>query len=289
MTPMDHAYVEEHDLIESYLRDRLSESERDAFEAHYFACETCLAQLERASDFQEGMLQVAAEDTARARAGLLASLALLSRRRRIALGALLLLLVAFPLGLLVARNRGLERQLAEARAAQVTAPAPAGTEQRIASLEAQVRSLQQAGAADRRRLEEELAKERQARAAAESEAAVPQVNVPIFTLAAVRSGEEAGREPVNRIPLSAATGPIIFTLELATIDYPSYRASLRTYDGQEIWQARGLRPDSRDALVLLLPSRRLRLGSYQLAIEGVRDDGKGFAVATYPFQVVRHP
>lgn len=286
---MDHAYVEEHDLIESYLRDRLSESERDAFEAHYFACETCLAQLESASDFQEGMLQVAAEDTARARAGLLASLVLLSRGRRIALGAFLLLLVALPLGLLVARNRGLERQLAEARAARVTAPAPAGTEQRIASLEAQLRSLQQAGAVDRRRLEEELAKERQARAAAESEAAVPQVNVPIFTLAAVRSGEEAGREPVNRIPLSAAAGPVILTLELATIDYPSYRASLRAEDGKEIWQAHGLRPDSRDALVLLLPSRMLRPGSYQLAIEGARADGKGFAVATYPFQVVRHP
>jgi hypothetical protein len=287
---MDHAYVEEHDLVEAYLKDRLSESERAEFEAHYFACETCLAQLEMASDFQEGMRQVAAEDTARARIGLLAGLALLSRGRRIALGGLLLLLVALPLGLLVARNRGLERQLAEAREARVTAPAPpAGTEQRIASLEARLRSLQQAGAGDRRRLEEELAKERQARAAAESEAAVPRVNVPIFTLAAVRSGEDAGREPVNRIPLSATAGPVILTLELATIDYPSYGASLRAEDGKEIWQARGLRPDSRDALVILLPSRMLRPGSYQLAIEGASGDGKGFAVAAYPFRVVRQP
>jgi hypothetical protein len=289
VSPMDHAYVEEHDLVESYLRDRLSESERAEFEAHYFACETCLAQLEMASDFQEGMRQVAAEDTARARVGLLAGLALLSRGRRITLGGLLLLLLALPLGLLVARNRGLERQLAEARAARVTAPAPDGEGQRIASLEAQLRSLQQTEAADRQRLEEELAKERQARAAAESETAVPRVNVPIFTLAAVRSGEEAGREPVNRIPLSATTGPVIFTLELATIDYPSYRASLRAEDGQEIWQAQGLRPDSRDALVLLLPSRMLRPGSYQLAIEGASADGKAFAVAAYPFRVVRQP
>jgi hypothetical protein len=190
------------------------------------------------------------------------------------------------LALLVARNRSLERQLAEARAA----PAPAGEDRRLASLEARLRSLQQAGAADRRRLEEELAKERQARAATESEAAVrPQVNVPIFMLAAVRSGEEAGREPVNRIPLAAATGPVILTLELATIDYPSYRASLRAEDGKEIWQARGLRPDSRDALVILLPARMLHPGSYQLAIEGAKEDGKGFAVAIYPFRVVRHP
>src|SRR3954462_11859328 len=98
--PMDHAYAEEHGLVEAYLRDRLSESEREAFEAHYFACEACMEQLEAASDFREGMLQVAAEDTARAggaaRLGLLAGLALLSRGRRLALAALLLLLLALP-------------------------------------------------------------------------------------------------------------------------------------------------------------------------------------------------
>lgn len=289
MTAMDHAYVEEHDLVEAYLKDRLSESERAEFEAHYFACETCLAQVETASDFREGMLQVAAEDTARARISLLAGLALLSRGRRIALAGFLLLLVALPFGLLVARNRSLEQQLAEARDARSTPPASGDTEQRIASLEAQLRSLEQAGAADRRRLEEELAKERQARAADEDKGTVPQVNVPIFTLAAVRSGGEGGREPVNRIPISAETGAVLFNLELATVDYPSYRASLRAEDGQEIWQARGLRPDSRDALVLLLPSRMLRPGSYHLAIEGATEEGKGFPVAVYPFRVVRAP
>jgi len=287
VTFMDHAYVEEHDVLEAYLKDRLSASERDAFEAHYFDCAACLQQLETASDFREGMLQVAAEDAARAQVGLLARLALLSRGRRIALGALLLLLVALPLGLLAARNRSLAGQLAEARSAHGTAPS--GSEERIASLEARLRSLEQAGAADRRRLEDELAQERQARAAAESASAVPQVNVPLFTLAAVRSGEDEGREPVNRIPLSAASGPVLFNLELATIDYPSYKASLRTGDGREIWQARGLRPDSRDALVLLLPSPMLRPGSYRLEIEGVKGDGKGFAVAAYPFRVVRQP
>jgi hypothetical protein len=289
MTAMDHAYIEEHDLAESYLKDRLSESEREAFEAHYFACAMCLARLETASDFREGMLQVAAEDATRAQAGLLAGLALLSRGRRIALGAFLLLLVALPGGLLVARNRGLERQLAEARGARMAVPAAAASEQRIATLESRLRSLEQAGAADRRRLEEELAKERQTLAAAGNGAAVPQVNVPIFTLAAVRSGEQEGREPVNRIPLAAAAGPVILTLELATIDYPSYQASLRTEDGREVWQARGLRPDSRDALVILLPAHMLHPVSYRLTIEGTRSDGKEFAVAAYPFRVEGQP
>ena len=283
---MDHAYAEEHGLVEAYLKDRLSASERDAFEAHYFACDACMAQLEAASDFREGMLEAAAEDTARAAAartqvGLLAGLALLSRGRRLALIGALLLLAALPLGLLVS-NHSLERQLAAVR----TAPA---LDQRIAILEAQLRAIQQSDVENRRRLEEEVAKERQNRAATEKEtAAGPQVNLPLFTLAAVRSGEEPGREPVNQVPLAATTPSVIFSLELATIDYPSYRATLRDASGKEVWQARGLRPDSRDALVLLLPSRMLRPGSYRLAIEGARVDGKGFAVAVYPFRVV-HP
>lgn len=286
MTPMDHAYAEEHGLVDAYLADRLSESERDAFEAHYFACAACLEQLETANDFREGMRDVAAEETARARFGLLAGLAAASRGRRIALGAALLLLLALPLGLLLTRNRSLERQLAAAR----SAPAPAGADSRIARLEAELRTLRQAGAGDRQRLEEELAKERQARAAAEKgAAALPRVNVPIFTLAAVRGGEDTGREPVNRIPLPAADGPVVLTLELAVIDFPAYRASLRDEAGREVWQARGLRPDSRDALTILLPSSMLASGIYELKVEGAEDGGKPFAVGVYPFRAVRQP
>ena len=269
--PMDHAYVEEHGLVESYLKDRLTDSERTAFEAHYFDCEVCLEQLETASDFREGMLQMAAEDTVRA-SGLLASLALISWKRRLAWGGALLLLLALPFGFLIARNLGLEQQLAEARA---TVPDP-----RIAQLEAELSSLRQSGAGDRRRLEEELEK---ARAAAEESAARPQVNVPVFVLAAVRSGEEAGREPVNRVSLPAAAESAIFTLELATVDFPSYRAVLKEEGGRVVWQAGGLRPDSRDTLVLLLPARMLPPGDYRLTIEG----GKGFAVGDYPFRIVR--
>jgi hypothetical protein len=235
---MDHAYAEQHGLVDSYLADRLSEGEREAFEAHYFACEACMEQLEAASDFREGMLQVAAEETARTRVGLLAGLALLSSQGRWLALAALLLLLAPPLALLMA-NRGLERRLAAAR------PGPA------------------------------------------SPAAGPQVNLPLFTLAAVRGGEEAGREPVNRVPLAAATPSAVFTLELAAVEYPSYRASLRDESGKETWQAGDLRPDRRDSLVLLLPSRMLPPGLYRLTIEGVQDDGKTFAVAVYPFRVVR--
>lgn len=286
MTEMDHAYVEEHDLVESYLADRLSAEERDAFEAHYFACETCIERLETANAFREGMLQAAAEDiaqaaAARARLGLLAALAAglatLSRRHRLALAGILLLLAALPSLWLVQRQRALQQRFAAATAT---------VEHRRAALEARLHSLEQADT-DRRRLAEELAAERRAREAT-VQAPQPQINVPLFLLAAVRSGE-AGREPASQLPLSSTAGPVILTAELATVDYPAYRASLHAASGKEIWQAQGLHPDSRDTLVLLLPAAMLQPGVYRLTIEGATTKGESFAVAAYPFRVVRRP
>ena len=46
MSEMDHAYAEEHDVAGAYLAGRLSDGERAAFEAHYFACDACLERLE---------------------------------------------------------------------------------------------------------------------------------------------------------------------------------------------------------------------------------------------------
>lgn len=264
MTPMNHAHVEEHHLVDGYLAGRLSESERDAFEAHYFDCAACLEQLEAADGLRAGMLQAAAEDVAkpiaavRARLGLLAALAAWSRRsprlRSALAGALLLLVALLPALWLAGRNRSLERQLSAASAAA---------------------ERQRSAAA--------------ARLPGPEQALGPQVNVPLFLLAAVRGAEAPDREPVNRLPLSSSTRAVILAAQLAAIEYPAYRAALTTASGREVWQAAGLHPDSRDTLVLLLPSAMLQPGDYRLTIEGMKDGGPSFAVAAYPFRVVRRP
>lgn len=295
MTEMDHTYAEEHDVVELYLADRLSEEERAAFEAHYFDCETCLERLETAEGFRDGMRQVAAEDLAEAAAtrqlGLLVALSALSRRPWLAFAGVLLLLAA--LGLLpslwfAGQNRALESRLAEATT---------GSERQRQALETRLSQMEQTLGAERRRLEEELARELQARETPTPPPTpptpltdVPQVNVPLFLLAAVRSGEPEGREPVNQLPLAPTSASVILTAELATVDFPSYRAILTTSGGaggREIWRAQGLHPDSRDTLVLLLPASLLPPGLYRLTIEGVKKDGTGFAVAAYPFRVRR--
>jgi hypothetical protein len=283
---MNHAYAEEHDLVESYLAGRLSESDRNAFEAHYFDCAVCLERLETAEGFREGMRQIAAEEiaqvsAARTRLGLFAALAALSYRHRLALAGALLLLAALPAVWLAGRNRSLQQEIAAA-----TAGAAAADQQR-AALEARLQSAEQARAGDRDRYEKELAQEHE-RGSREA-LPQPQVNVPLFLLAAVRSGEQEGREPVNQIPLSSATGSIILTAELALVDHPSYRASLYSAGGKEIWRAQGLHPDSRDTLVLLLPSQMLQPGVYRLTVDGASPGGQWRAVGAYPFRVVGSP
>ena len=279
MTGMEHVYAEEHDLVESYLAGRLSEEERAAFEAHYFDCEICLERLETAEGFREGMRQVAAEDLAQASAVRVGLLAALSRRYRLALAGALLLLAALPAVWLAGRNRDLEQRLAAVSA---------NAEQQRVALEARLESLEQVRAGDRRRFDAELAQERDRRGR-EAVAGEPQVNVPLFLLAAVRSGEDEGREPVNQLPLASAAGSVVLVAELATVDHPSYRATLRAADGKPIWQARGLRPDDRDALVLLLPAEMLKPGIYHLTIEGSLGADRWLAVAAYPFRVTRRP
>ncbi len=45
--------VEERDILEGYLLNRLSEAERDEFELHYFECKSCFSQLEAGRMVQE--------------------------------------------------------------------------------------------------------------------------------------------------------------------------------------------------------------------------------------------
>jgi anti-sigma factor RsiW len=52
-----HREIEEREIIDEYLRGHLSESDRDAFEEHFFACDDCFAQVQSAEQFAQGVRQ----------------------------------------------------------------------------------------------------------------------------------------------------------------------------------------------------------------------------------------
>jgi len=284
---MDHAYIEEQEIIRRYLADRLAEDERNRFEAHYVDCDQCLEKLELEEGFREGVREVAAEEVARTvERGIFLRL-LASRSGRALLGAALAILVALPLGVLLTQNRKLDRRLAAAEAAlarsarpQVPAVPPAPT----APGEEDQRVRQ-----ERDRLASALDQERQARASVEerlARAEAPRVNLPVFVLAAVR-GEGGESEDLNRLALKAGEDWVVLALELALVEHETYRATLRTAEGRRIWSGDGLRPDERDTLNLAFPSKLLPAGRYSLEVEGRTALGGWERVTTAPLGVER--
>ncbi|HWN45677.1 MAG TPA: zf-HC2 domain-containing protein, partial [Thermoanaerobaculia bacterium] len=97
---MDHAYIEEHGLIDLYHRGQLPLEEEAGFEEHFVGCPDCQQRLQMARGFQRGLKTAVAEDVAKA--GLLAWLV---RRRWIALAALVVAAILPILGYL-AGSRG---------------------------------------------------------------------------------------------------------------------------------------------------------------------------------------
>jgi hypothetical protein len=283
---MDHAYIEEHEIIRRYLADRLAEDERNRFEAHYVDCEQCLERLELEEGFREGVREVAAEEVARTvERGFFFQL-LVSRSGRALLGAALAILVALPLGVLLTQNRKLDQRLAAAEAAlarsarpQVPATRPAPT----APGEEDQRIRQ-----ERDRLASTLDQERQARASVEerlARAEAPRVNLPVFVLAAVRGG--GGSEDLNRLTLKAGEDWVVLAVELALVEHETYRATLRTAEGRRVWGGDGLRPNERDTLTLAFPSKLLPAGRYSLEVEGRTAAGAWERVTTAPLGVER--
>jgi len=141
-------------------------------------------------------------------------------------------------------------------------------------------------------LQASLERERQERSNAEARARTleeelrrPRSPVATFALAAglLRA---AGSLPRVVIPADALV--VRLRLELPADDYPLYRAALLDADGDELWAASKLRAEKEPgpaAVVLDLPSRLLPRGDYQMKLSGVFEAKEPEALATYTFRV----
>ena len=60
-----HDFISEHQIIDRYVMDKLSEEERSRFEDHFLSCNECTDALELAQSFREGLKKVAAAEVER--------------------------------------------------------------------------------------------------------------------------------------------------------------------------------------------------------------------------------
>jgi hypothetical protein len=298
---MEHSYIEEHNIADRYMAGKLSPEERMRFEEHFIDCTQCLDRLEPTADIRDGLKAITAEEALQARAdiqigvvgaaGLLARVAHLSRARRAALLAGLILAIALPMALLILEWKTARRELAQAKqtSSELQRKYEEG-EQAARDQLNEILSRERQSSAQRYLLAAQLERERAERSRLTNElkkAAESQAEMPVFALSFARSGGTGSSQPINRITLPPSYKSIILLLELEpNPDMQSYRASLSTADGQSIWSRSGLKPSSEDMLALSFNTSLLKPNNYQLTLEGLTPQGRYVPVAKYTFRAL---
>lgn len=97
----------------------------------------------------------------------------------------------------------------------------------------------------------------------------------------VRSG---GSSPVLDLPAGARSATVL--LNLATVDYKIYQATLVDPDGITLFEGRGLTAKNK-RLTLNIPADNLRSGDFVIKVYGRNDSGENESVTDFQFRVKR--
>jgi hypothetical protein len=265
--------VVEDELIEDYLDDTLTETEKRDLERH---CLSTPAHARLPGFFQALRARAAASETEE----------LLASRwdradwfRPVALRPAWLVAAAAALALSLGAHvwmtlRPSPGPQATPRALRPPPPAP-----RLAEVTAEKHRLETDLAAERQRAETLLEKLERAGSPQER-------SIPTFTLAGslVR---EAGTLPQVVVPHDA---PVVrLRLDLPADEYPLYRAALHDADGREMWSQSGLTAEESPEQVLLevlVPASALPYGDYQVKVSGLPEQGGSEGLASFPLRAI---
>jgi hypothetical protein len=222
---MTHQEIEEKDIVEAYLRGRLSENDRQAFEEHFFACDECFAQVQETETFASGIRQAAESGVLPAEreepAGMLAGW--LRPAFAFSVAAVVVLAVATA-WLAMVQVPGLRRE-ADARQALLERERQRNTE-----------------------FQQQLALNRPPAAEA---------NLPLVMLEASRAAE------VNRITVPTGANRLALWMELGPeARSSSFRLEIRNPSNQVVATIDGLVKNKYGALAASLPAERLPAGTY---------------------------
>jgi len=284
---MEHSYIEEHNIPERYLLDKLSSQERMRFEEHFKSCVQCVNLLKVIGGLRMGLKIVAAEEVCRRRpyleAGLLARIMRLSRVRQKTLLLGVILLIALPVGLVILEWSRARRELDQTtRTAEEWRRKYEEREQAARYLMKEIQARNQLAVrpeserGDRPRLPNEA-----------KDVTPPQVVVPAFALSVTKGGGPDLTEPINLIKLSPTSKLFILLLEFEPDpSLRSYRAAISMADGRNIWRDNNLMMTSNGALVLSFNSSLFKPGNYLLTLEGLTTQNRYVQVGQYTFGVL---
>jgi putative zinc finger protein len=249
---MDHQGIEESDLVEAYVTNRLADAERAEFEAHLVDCPECLDRVEAAQGLAAGLRALGPP-------------AVLARTppspRRWPVGPTSFALAA-SVTTVLALGWGVEERRRLGGAIEAERAARAAAEARAQELARRPPELPEP-------------------AVPVTPPARPPGPVPVLMLVATRGTDL----PTLRLPRDG--GPVILSVERESPPrFSRYAVRLSRDDGAEVF-AGLFPPSSRDALVLALDAELLPPGTYALALEGETAGGRRAGLPGHWFRVVR--
>jgi hypothetical protein len=227
---MMHPQIEDEEIIERYVHNRLAAEERKAFEEHFFGCDDCFEKVQDTERFVAGVRDAArrgllAGEVQQRTSGLSTSRWLVPALGVSACAALLLAVLNG--WLYFVRMPGMRQQLNQS-----------GVE---------LRAQQQARAA----LEDELASRMQAEA-----------NLPLVMLAATRDAEAAP----NEVNLPPGAKHMVLWIEVPAGKSERFHLQLYTVDNRPIETLDNLERNSYGALAVSLPVEALQPGDYRITL-----------------------
>lgn len=277
---MTHQEIQANEIIEQYVRGKLTSAERRAFQEHLFECDECFQQAEFSARFVAGVREAS-------RTGLLTAPDQLERARTVgawsnqgwafrwaapALAASLLIAIAL-IGWwafsLRRQNQQLARQTAEQnRAAEQLKLSEAKIrelENRSLASQAEKESLQQ----EIQRLEEQVASAERRPGAELAQGRQPDTNLPIINIYPVGDAQRSGgASGVNQLRLPPGTRRFVLLLSDFQSGLSNYRLEIMNSSGQTVARRAELKPDRNGEIRVTLNRSLLSQDKYTLKLFG---------------------
>lgn len=273
---MDHKYIDQFDIVESYLAGKLAAEESTEFEEHFVDCSKCVDRLETTKAFVEG-LRVVSSDRASAA---VAERYTASRKAFAAAACVLSLVVIAGAVLVFTQMRRYRGEAEEARSASTQWERRYEEERQSSATTAKdhqesVRELAEQIA----QLRTELGNERKPGSHDDVQA-----NLQILMLSATRGSEPpSGSAREVTLSRSSTSFAIIVPLE-GESGYRHYVMTIVGREKESIWTGR-VKVNRDNAVSMGFKSTLFRAGDYFVTLAGVATDGSTSVIGKYSFRV----
>jgi hypothetical protein len=283
----------EDELIDDYVQGELSPRQRELFEKHFLGSPERRSRVEFAQALQISAAQATTAQTARAISetqsksrwqSLLALFGLQNPTLQFALAAAAVVLM-LGCSWLIFESARLRNQLAQVEAAR------SQQEKEAAEQSAEQRAHNERLASDlerernqREEFERALAQQRESREKASPAQGGPTRSASFLLWAGLLRDEQG----IKRLSIPQSAEQVRLQLNLRRPgEYKSYRAALKTIEGETLLALRANQAGSGKAVVVSLSAELLKQGDYKLTLSGLTDAGNVEEIDNYYFSVVK--